>query len=78
VFVKIASLDLKKEIMKKKKELADKTSDDRKKLEIMNFKTQEQILFEIALRQGKSSVMPNGNQYELSGNMKLISKKKCW
>ena len=61
MFVKIASLDLKKEIMKKKKELADKTSDDRKKLEIMNFKTQEQILFEIALRQGKSSVMPNGN-----------------
>ena len=44
-----------------------------KKLKIMNFKNQEQILVENALR-SVLSIMPNGHQYELNGNMRLINK----
>ena len=69
VFVKISNQGLKSEIMKKKKELADKPDDKLKRLKIMNFKNQEQILFENALRQ-VLSIMPNGHQYELNGSMK--------
>ena len=47
--------------MKKKKELVDKNCYETKKSKIMNFK----ILFESALRQ-VLSVLPYGNQYELS------------
>ena len=74
VFVKISNQGLKSEIMKKKKELADKPDDKLKRLKIMNFKNQEQILFENAPRQ-VLSIMPNGHQYELNGSMKLVTKK---
>ena len=45
-----------------------------KKLKIMNYKLQEHILFENALR-NVLSVMPDGHLYELDGNMRLIFKR---
>ena len=74
VFVKISDPQLKLEIMKKKKELKDKHEPELKQLKIMNYKTQEQIMLENALR-SVLSVMPNGSRYELNGTMKLISKQ---
>ena len=53
VFVKIANTEMKKKIMKKKKELTNSSDPKVKELKIMNFKTPEQILFENA---GKNSL----------------------
>jgi hypothetical protein len=60
--------------MKKHKELANQKDADLKKIKIMNYKTQEHILFENALR-NVLSIMPNGDQYELNGYMCLVSKR---
>jgi hypothetical protein len=74
IFVKVQDEDLKRKIMKKKKELLNSTDPELKKLKIMNFKTQEQILYENALR-NVLSIVPNGNLYEINGNMRLVSKQ---
>ena len=60
--------------MKKKNELKNHVDPEIKKLKIMNFKLQEHILFENALR-NVLSVVPDGKLYELNGNMRLISKR---
>ena len=60
--------------MKKKKELKDRDDLELKRLKVMNYKSQEQIMFENALR-SVLSVMPNGNQCELNETMKLVSKQ---
>ena len=74
VFVKISDKEAKKKIMKQKKELANKSDPKMKKLKIMNFKTQEQIIFENALR-GLLALIPSGSNYELNGNMRLVTKQ---
>ena len=74
VFVKFSNEEAKKKIMKKKNELKNNVDPEIKKLKIMNFKLQEHILFENALR-NVLSVMPDGHLYELNGNMRLISKR---
>ena len=74
VFVKFSNEEAKKKLMKKKNELKNHVDPEIKKLKIMNFKLQEHILFENALR-NVLSVMPDGNLYELNGNMRLISKR---
>ena len=74
VFVKIADREVKKKIMKKKKELANSSDPKIKELKIMNFKTPEQIMFENALR-GVLAIIPNGSNYELNGNMRLVTKR---
>ena len=61
--------------VKSKKELKNHADAELKKLKIMNFKTQEQILFENALR-NVLAIIPNGDQFELNGNMRLISRKE--
>ena len=58
----------------KKNELKNHVDPENKKLKIMNFKLQEHILFENALR-NVLSVMPDGKLYELNGNISLISKR---
>ena len=73
VFVKLADKETKKKIMKKK-ELASSTDPKIKELKVMNFKTQEQIIFENALR-GVLAIIPNGSNYELNGNMRLVTKQ---
>ena len=65
---------MKKNIMKKKKELTNSSDPKLKKLKIMNFKTQEQIIIENALR-GVLAIVPSGSQYELNGNMRLVPKQ---
>ena len=72
--MKVQYEDLKRNIMKKKKELGNRTDPELKKFKIMNFKTQEQILYENALR-NVLSVVPNGNLYEINGSMQLVSKQ---
>ena len=52
--------------MKKKKELINSEDPELNKLKIMNFKTQEQILYENALR-GVLSTVPDGNLYKRNG-----------
>ena len=74
VLVKICDENFKVKIMKNKKELKNHTDEEIKKLKIMNFKTQEQILYENALR-SVLSVMPNGDHYELNGTMHLVSRR---
>ena len=74
VLVKLASWAKKKEIMKKKKNLMNNVDPNLKELKIMNFKTQEQILFENALR-GVLSLVPNGSNYEINGNTRLVQKR---
>ena len=74
VFVKIAEKETKKKIMKRKKELANHSDPKIKELKIVNFKTQEQIVFENALR-GVLALVPNGSQYEINGNMRLMPKQ---
>ena len=74
VFVKISDKEAKKKIMKKKKELANNSDPKIKNLKIMNFKTQEQIIFENALR-GVLALIPSGSNYELNGNMRLVTKQ---
>ena len=73
IFVKMSDESLKRKIMKKKKDLIDNAGPDDKKLKSMTFKNQEQILVENALR-SVLSIMPNGHQYELNGNMRLVNK----
>ena len=75
IFVKISDEHFKVRIMKSKKELKNHADAELKKLKIMNFKTQEQILFENALR-NVLAIIPNGDQFELNGNMRLISRKE--
>ena len=74
IFIKLADEDLKVKIMKSKKELANHEDEEMKKVKIMNYKMQEHILFENALR-NILSIMPNGDQYELNGKMRLVPKK---
>ena len=74
IFVKLTDEDKKQKTMKKKKELKNSLDPELKKLKIMNFKTQEQILHENALR-NVLSIVPNGNLYEINGNMRLVSKQ---
>jgi hypothetical protein len=74
ILVKICDENFKVKIMKNKKELKNHTDEEIKKLKIMNFKTQEQILYENALR-SVLSVMPNGDHYELNGTMHLVSRR---
>ena len=74
LFVKIANEDFKVKIMKKKKEFSNHTDPKVKKLKIMNYKTQEQMIFENALRH-VLSVTSNGHLYEFNGNMQLVSKQ---
>ena len=74
VFVKISNEELKQKIMKKKNDLKNNVDPEIKKLKIMNYKLQEQILFENALRSVLSK-MPDGHLYELNGNMRVILKK---
>ena len=71
--VKISDQALKSRIMKKKRDLNDNVGIDDKKLKIMNYKNQEQILFENALR-SILSILPNGHQYEIYGNVRLVAK----
>ena len=73
VLVKLANDDLKKQIMKKKNAMLKSNTDPGiRNLKIMNYKAPEHIVFENALR-NVLSLLPNGNQYELNGNMKLVS-----
>ena len=74
VLVKLSSGAKKKELMKKKKNLTNNVDSNLKELKIMNFKTQEQILFENALR-GVLSLVPNGSNYEINGNTRLVQKR---
>ena len=74
IFVKIGDREKKKKLMKKKKELTNSSDPKLKELKIMNFKTQEQIIFENALR-GVLAIVPDGSQYELNGNMRLVPKQ---
>ena len=74
VFVKVSDAAMKKKIMKKKKELKAHSDCQIKNVKIMNYKTQEQILFENALR-NMLAIFPNGSSYELNGNIRLIAKK---
>ena len=73
VMVKLSDQALKSRIMKKKKDLTDNVGIDDKKLKIMNYKNQEQILFENALR-SILSILPNGHLYEINGNVRLVAK----
>ena len=74
LFVKISDENFKVKIMKKKKELLARSDPKIKDLKIMNYKSQEQILFENALR-NVLSVTSNGHLYELNGNMRLVTKQ---
>ena len=74
VFVKIADNETKKKIMKTKKELINSSDPKVKELKIVNFKSQEQIIFENALR-GILAIVPAGRNYELNGNMRLVPKQ---
>ena len=69
-FRKLADKETKKKIIKKK-ELASSTDPKIKELKVMNYKTQEQIILENALR----GVLANGSNYELNGNMRLVTKQ---
>ena len=60
--------------MKNKKEPKNHADEGLKNLKIMNFKTQEQILYENALR-SVLSVIPNRDRYELNGTMRLVSRQ---
>ena len=73
IFVKLSDENFKVKIMKAKKELKNHGDEQLKKLKIMNFKTQELILYENALR-NVLSVIPNGNDYELNGKMLLVAR----
>ena len=61
-------------LQERKKELANSSDPKIKELKIVNFKTQEQIVFENALR-GVLALVPNGSQYEINGNMRLLPKQ---
>ena len=74
VFVKISDEEFKVKIMKKKKDLLSHNDSKMKALKMMNYKSQEQILTENALRQ-ILSVTSNGHLYELNGNMRLVTKQ---
>jgi len=75
IFVKLSDENFKVKIMKSKKELKNHGDEQLRKVKIMNFKPQEQILFENALR-NVLSIIPNGNHYELNWNMRHVSKQK--
>ena len=75
IFVKISDESFKVRIMKSKKELKNHTNPELKKVKIMNFKTQEQIIFENTLR-NVLAIIPNGDQFELTGKLWLISRKE--
>ena len=62
-----------KSYIQKKRDLTDNVGIDDKKLKIMSYKNQEQILFENALR-SILSILPNGHQYEIYGNVRLVAK----
>jgi hypothetical protein len=62
VFVKLVYENMKKQIMKKKNNLRNHVNSEVRDLKIMNFKAQEHIL-------------PNGDRYELNGNMRLVTKQ---
>ena len=68
-----AEKSVKSKIMKKKNELKSNSINEIKKVKVMNFKTQEQILNENALR-NILAILPTGHLYELIGNMRLVTK----
>ena len=74
LFVKLSDESFKVKIMKKKKELINHGDESLRKLKIMNYKSPEQILLENALRK-VLSVMPDGDRYELNGNLHLVTKQ---
>ena len=74
VFVKLPSEEFKVKVMKAKKELKNHENSKINVLKIMNFKTQEQILLENAIR-NLLSVTPNAVNYEFNGNMRLVPKQ---
>ena len=74
VFVKISNEVQKRQIMKTKNELRSSVNQKIKELKIMNYKMQEHILFENALR-NLLPLMPEGHLYESNGNMRLVLKK---
>ena len=74
VFVKLPNEDFKVKVMKAKKELKNHENSKINVLKIMNFKTQEQILLENAIR-NLLSVTPNAVNYEFNGNMRLVPKQ---
>ena len=74
LFVKLSDESFEVKIMKKKKELINHGDETLRKLKIMNYKSPEQILLENALRK-VLSVVPDGDRYELNGNLHLVTKQ---
>lgn len=73
VIVQLANADIKKQILKKKKELSNHRNEVFREIKIVNFKPPEHIMFENALR-SVLALVPNGQGYELNGNMRLVTK----
>ena len=67
VCVKVVDKSVKKQIMKNKKVLSERD------IKIVNYKPPEQIILENAMR-AVLALVPSGNQYELNGNMRLVTK----
>ena len=59
---------------KKKNHLRNHINSQARDLKIVNFKAQEQILFENALR-SVLALVPNGDRYELNCNTRLVTKQ---
>ena len=74
VFVKLSNDDFKVKVMKTKRELANHEDSKFKDMKIMNFKTQEQIVLENALR-NLLKLTQSGDNYEFNGNMRLVRKQ---
>ena len=74
VCVKLVDKETKKQVMKKKKVLLDNTIEKVRDIKIVNYKAPECIIFENALR-SVLALVPNGNMYELNGNMRLVTKQ---
>ena len=74
VLVKLVNGNIKKLIMKKKKVLLEHSNNEVREIKIVNYKPQEHIIFENALR-SVLALVPNGERYELNGNMRLVTKQ---
>ena len=74
VCVKLVNGETKKQIMKKKKELLGNANEKVRDIKIVNYKPPEHIIFENALR-SVLALVPNGERYELNGNMRLVTKQ---
>ena len=73
VCVKLVDKESKKQVMKKKKVLLENTIEKVRDVKIVNYKPPDCIIFENALR-SVLALVPNGNMYELNGNMRLVTK----